>query len=907
MQRFLDHDFDVLVTTAIIESGLDMPRVNTIIIDRADRFGLAQLYQLRGRVGRSAQRAFAYLMTPPGERLTPEARRRLAALEEFQALGSGYHIAMRDLEIRGAGNLLGEEQHGHMEAIGFDLYCRLLEETVAELRRGRRRCTARREGRSEGGGLPARRVRWRPPAEDGSVPAACASARARRTWKRLREEFVDRYGPLPEPVANLLAVHRIRVLAGRNGVNEVRAVRQGVRPVFRWRPGTDAAYNSRLVGCRPPGSAVQGRRSVQCPSADRQRATAVGGRSYPEEAGGPAPPYPVSRGDVMMAYRPTFFRVLTLAALLAALAGCGKTPVSDDSVVAKIGDRTITAQYYKQMLGKMKPESLPRGENGEPVDTATLDGKQAFLDVLINKELMVAKAIQQGYDKDTQVQMALGHLLDYHAMIYFWEDVIGEPAKTVSEEELQYYYSRLGEKRSCDFLIADFESDAIKARDAARAGTPWAKVSADYHAQSADPNRPTSLVVPWGQFADEFEREIFAVPEGGITEPIPTQYGYWVVKVNQITQEPKPELDAIRVRVLDSIRKRKINLAQEDLKLQVREKHNFVINEDALLVVFNGLPAQEHIIDPATGKPTPREQLLPLVVPSEHLDEVLFSYNLSTGPIVFSVGDYKARFDEMNVFDRAKKVELLGNLRTKIEDEAEKIILLDEARTRGFMEDPRTVTAAHRQLEEMLVERVHEDQVAAEQYVAPEELNAFWQEHAADYAVPEVRNGHIVVCKDRATAEQARDALVKRADEPNIWKQVNKLYGSIPKLEREFGRLHQVRADAKDVPGKDLFFSLPLNELSQATQIPEGWAVIKCEGITPANQPKLEEVSEAVGQRIRATRKDTALSAKLAEWRTEFKVDVNSKILAAMPSLAELTKPAEDLKPVVEKTLDGDA
>ena len=98
-----------------------MPRVNTIIIDRADRFGLAQLYQIRGRVGRSSQRAFAYLMTPPGEQLGHDARRRLSALTEFQALGSGYHIAMRDLEIRGAGNILGSEQHGHLEAIGFVL------------------------------------------------------------------------------------------------------------------------------------------------------------------------------------------------------------------------------------------------------------------------------------------------------------------------------------------------------------------------------------------------------------------------------------------------------------------------------------------------------------------------------------------------------------------------------------------------------------------------------------------------------------------------------------------------------------------------------------------------------------------------------------------------------------------
>jgi parvulin-like peptidyl-prolyl isomerase len=607
----------------------------------------------------------------------------------------------------------------------------------------------------------------------------------------------------------------------------------------------------------------------------------------------------------MMVNRPTFFRTLVLAASLAALTGCGKKQVSEDSVVARIGDRTITAEYYKQMLGKMKPETLPRGENGEPVDTATLEGKQAFLDVLVNKELMVSKALQEGYDKDTQVQQGLEHLKEYHGMIYFWEDVIGEPAKTVSEEELQHYYSRLGEKRSCDYIITDFESDAIKARDAARAGTPWPEIVAKYNAASSDPNRPNTIDVPWGKFTDEFERAVFAVKEGEITDPIPTQYGFWVMRVNKITQEKKPELDAIRVRVLDSIRKRKINLAQEDLKTELRKKHNFAINEDALLVVFNGLPAEEHIIDPKTGKPTPREDLLPLNVPSEHLDEVLFSYNLSTGPIVFSVGDYKARFDEMNVFDRAKKQELLGTLRTKIEDEAEKAILLDEARTRGFLEDPRTIKAANRQIEEMLVERVHEDQIAADTYVSPEQLNAFWQEHSAEYAVPEVREGMAVICKDRATAEQAREAAINRADEPNIWKQVNKLYGSVPKLEREFGRLHKVRADAKDVPCKDLLFSLPLNEVSQPTQIPDGWAVVKCTEITAASQPELKDVSESVGQRIRAIRKDEALSKMLAQWRQEFKVTVDNKVLAAMPSLADLAAPAEDLKPVVEKTLDG--
>jgi transcription-repair coupling factor (superfamily II helicase) len=227
MARFLKQEFDVLVATAIIESGLDMPRVNTIIIDRADRFGLAQLYQLRGRVGRSNHRAFAYLMTPPGERLTSEARRRLAALEEFQALGSGYHIAMRDLEIRGSGNLLGEEQHGHMEAIGFDLYCRLLEETVGELQGGGG--VAPLEVKTEfrvSAYLPDDYVG--DPQQKMDLYRRIARLRKTGACHRLKDEFRDRYGLLPPPVENLLAIQGLRIMAGALGIVEIKGGRHSV-------------------------------------------------------------------------------------------------------------------------------------------------------------------------------------------------------------------------------------------------------------------------------------------------------------------------------------------------------------------------------------------------------------------------------------------------------------------------------------------------------------------------------------------------------------------------------------------------------------------------------------------------------------------------------------------------------
>jgi len=134
MVDFIDGRFDILVCTTIIESGLDIPRANTMIVNRADRFGLAQLYQLRGRIGRSRERAFCYLVVPDEGRMTPEAKARLAVLQRFTELGAGFQVATHDLEIRGAGELLGERQHGAVAAVGFEAYARILEEAVAELK-----------------------------------------------------------------------------------------------------------------------------------------------------------------------------------------------------------------------------------------------------------------------------------------------------------------------------------------------------------------------------------------------------------------------------------------------------------------------------------------------------------------------------------------------------------------------------------------------------------------------------------------------------------------------------------------------------------------------------------------------------------------------------------------------------
>ena len=165
MLDFLRGGADCLVTTTIIESGLDIPTANTLIVERADQLGLSQAYQIRGRVGRSRERAFAYLLYPSPEALTEEAAARLSTLADHTELGSGFRIAMRDLDIRGAGNLLGDEQSGHVAAVGFELYCQMIDEAVAE---------AGGEDGDRGGGAgagPPRRARRRLPAGRPSSPS----------------------------------------------------------------------------------------------------------------------------------------------------------------------------------------------------------------------------------------------------------------------------------------------------------------------------------------------------------------------------------------------------------------------------------------------------------------------------------------------------------------------------------------------------------------------------------------------------------------------------------------------------------------------------------------------------------------------------------------------------------------
>ncbi len=209
MLRFVQDELDVLVATTIIENGLDIPRANTLVVDRADVYGLSQLYQLRGRVGRSDRRAYAYLLVPSDETLTEVARKRLAAIREFSDLGTGFRVAALDLEIRGAGNLLGGEQHGHIETVGFDLYCQLLESTVEELRGEK---TEEEISTSINLNLDIRIPEdyIQDSGQRLRMYKRISSAGTDEELDALRQEMVDRFGSYPEPVENLFRYARLR-------------------------------------------------------------------------------------------------------------------------------------------------------------------------------------------------------------------------------------------------------------------------------------------------------------------------------------------------------------------------------------------------------------------------------------------------------------------------------------------------------------------------------------------------------------------------------------------------------------------------------------------------------------------------------------------------------------------------
>jgi transcription-repair coupling factor (superfamily II helicase) len=263
MNAFYDGQYDVLLSTTIVESGLDIPTANTLIVHRADMFGLAQLYQLRGRVGRSKLRAYALFTLPARRKLTGMAERRLKVLQSLDTLGAGFQLASHDLDIRGAGNLLGEEQSGHIKEVGFELYQQMLEEAVAEIR-----------GSDEPTGAG-----WSPQITIGTavmIPESYVPDLQLRMalYRRLAEientedidafgaELIDRFGSLPLEVEHLLKIVYIKILCHRANIEKLDAGPKGVVIHFRKKEFSDPVALVRFIGEQGPLAKIRPDQSV---------------------------------------------------------------------------------------------------------------------------------------------------------------------------------------------------------------------------------------------------------------------------------------------------------------------------------------------------------------------------------------------------------------------------------------------------------------------------------------------------------------------------------------------------------------------------------------------------------------------------------------------------------------------
>jgi transcription-repair coupling factor (superfamily II helicase) len=251
MRDFYQQRFNLLLCTTIIETGIDVPTANTMIIHRADKFGLAQLHQLRGRVGRSHHQAYAYLLVPDEGGMTKNAEKRLEAIQNLEELGSGFYLAMHDLEIRGAGEVLGEAQSGNMQEVGFDLYTQMLNAAVRALRSGREPDLLAPLAAVTEINLHVPALLPRDYVDDVhqrlSLYKKLASCNDEDGLLTLQEELVDRYGKLPEPARALIETHRLRLAAEQLGVKKIDASSDAIVLTFVPNPPLDPARLIALI------------------------------------------------------------------------------------------------------------------------------------------------------------------------------------------------------------------------------------------------------------------------------------------------------------------------------------------------------------------------------------------------------------------------------------------------------------------------------------------------------------------------------------------------------------------------------------------------------------------------------------------------------------------------------------
>lgn len=598
---------------------------------------------------------------------------------------------------------------------------------------------------------------------------------------------------------------------------------------------------------------------------------------------------PVPHRRSVLASLAALFSLLALTLFGAGCGGKGKA-LSPDSVLAKVGDREITAGYYEEKLSRLNQVDLPRDDAGNVLDTAELPGKRKFLDTIINKDVMVTVAQRLGFESDAQIEYARKTLISFEAATAARERFVDKPAQDIDEKDIQDFYENLGRVRHCRYFIANTRERALAGRAKALAGTDWEDLFREFHDGPVGGTITYKIDIQYGRFVTSFEDPIFSCPVGDITEPVPSSYGWWVLKIDGEDQGKRPPLEEARKTIRASI----INRAQmrlvDKFRQDVRAKYKMYLNEDALLKAYDGLPEDESLFYPGTQDPRKREDLQPLQLDPRDADMPFYGYEVKGEPRHYTLGDFKSSYDRMSVFERPKWSEMLGGLRQKITDEIDRALLNFESEDRGLHKDPEVLAKVNEKIDEMLVSKLFEESVHGDKNVTPAALDSAWALIKGEYDLPETRSGKRIICADSAQADQAHAAL--EAGEP--WRKVLNTFGADDADKTAGGELKGLRFDAQG-PEHDALFALAKSgDFSRPFALDDGrFAIVRLDEITAPHRQELQEVAPAIVRRIQNKREEMAFREALDGWKKQVTIVVHEDKLLKTRSWKELTDAAK--------------
>jgi parvulin-like peptidyl-prolyl isomerase len=555
----------------------------------------------------------------------------------------------------------------------------------------------------------------------------------------------------------------------------------------------------------------------------------------------------------MLAARPALLRSLVALIVLVAFAGCSKKDKSEIAV-ATVNDTVISLEYFERKMNTIPPQELP-------ADIAGQAGREELLETMIKKEVMVLKAVELGIDEDGTVDEQAQKIAGLTAVSKMRNEVASVAQEPVTESEIQTYYEMLPRKLMVSYMVFNFEKQANEARALVEGGENWQKVARQFNAGAPGRNDDFTMPILYGTVADDFEREVFSLPVGAISEPIESPYGFFVVRIDDITFERVQPLDTMRDKVIESIRSQKEALSLHDFINEVFAEYNLFIDDDIVQVVYDGIPEDLPLEPPYPNQ----EDLESLRIDSEYLDEVMFSFHDE----VWTVRRYADFFENSSIFGRPRREGQPAGLRRSLKEIAIRELMDTVAADRGYGALPEVQDEYRTRREQMMVTRLNEQLVRDQIDIGPEELQAWWEERQEEFRRPEMREVHAIICETEADCISAEIDLAGGA----TWEEIVERYCIPSDVRDQNGDIGKM-ASTHESPLKPIAFTITEEgEVSEPTELSDGkWAMVRVDLITPTHIPELKSIRTQVGARMRGEREDELFDSLIVEWMAEYDI-----------------------------------